>query len=326
MVFENFTDRARRAVVTAQDEARALHHDFIGTEHVLLGLLGAGGGVGDVVLRSFGVDAEEVRSEIVRVIGPYDALVAEGHIPFTRSAKQVITNAVRAAEHLGHGHVGTEHLLLGLIDYASCLGARVLASMYTDLPAIREAAMRELLLMGIISSTAAWQLLALPAVEQTLADQLSLRPTGIGATCMKVPVPSVTPGIDLLAIIRELSGSTTKASLGRDPYNFTWLTFRQDEPDLDDLANALRKLNLKVIEAGHESVLLCSLIVFNGPGRRRLAAIYLNRKGTFYPFAPIIQDRRDNSLELDFQKFTNSMIPIEPELSTWFPVWGAPGL
>lgn len=326
MVFENFNERARRAVVTAQEEARALHHDFIGTEHILLGLLGAGGGVADVVLRSLSVDAEEVRAEIVRIIGPYNALMAEGNIPFTKNAKQVITNTIRAAEHLGHGYVGTEHLLLGLIDHASCLGTQVLATMYADLPAIREATMRELQSMGVVDSTACWQLLALPAVEETLAGQLSLRPAGVGATCMKTPAPSPTPQIDLLAIIREVSGNTIKASLGRDSYDFTWLTFRQAEPDLGDLANALRKLNLKFTEAGHESALLCSLTAFNGPGRRRLAAVYLNRKGTFYPFAPIASDRRDNSLELDFKKFTSSMIPIEPELSMWFPVWDAPGL
>src|SRR6266511_3340111 len=124
-VFERFTERARQVVVLAQDEARALRHNYIGTEHLLLGLLREEEGLGARVLESFGVTVEDVRRDVERIIGVGDE-VENGQIPFTPRGKKVLELALREAQSLGHNHIGTEHILLGLARENEGVAARIL--------------------------------------------------------------------------------------------------------------------------------------------------------------------------------------------------------
>lgn len=110
-MFERFTDRARRVVVLAQEEARSLNHNYIGTEHILLGLLNEGEGIAAKALESLGIGLDSVRDEVVKIIGPGQQ-APTGHIPFTPRAKKVLELSLREALQLGHNYIGTEHILL----------------------------------------------------------------------------------------------------------------------------------------------------------------------------------------------------------------------
>ncbi|MFC7038899.1 Clp protease N-terminal domain-containing protein, partial [Nonomuraea rubra] len=135
-MFEKFTDQARRAVVLAQEEARMLNHNFIGTEHILLGLIQEGEGLAAKALQSLGVSLEGVRRQIKEIIG--QGLPAESaHIPFTLRARKVLELSVREAVQLGHDHIGTEHILLGLIREGAGVAAQVLVNLEADPGRIR---------------------------------------------------------------------------------------------------------------------------------------------------------------------------------------------
>jgi ATP-dependent Clp protease ATP-binding subunit ClpC len=112
-VFERFTERARQVVVLAQEEARALRHNYIGTEHLLLGLLREEEGLAARVLRSLDVELEAVREQVARIVGTGEEATS-GQIPFTPRAKKVLELALREAKAMGHGYIGTEHVMLGL--------------------------------------------------------------------------------------------------------------------------------------------------------------------------------------------------------------------
>ncbi len=115
-MFERFTDRARRVVVLGQEEARLLNHDYIGTEHLLLGLIHEGEGVAALALESLGMRLEAVRAQVEEIIGRGESEAASsGHIPFTPRAKKVLELSLRESQQLGHNYIGTEHILLGLI-------------------------------------------------------------------------------------------------------------------------------------------------------------------------------------------------------------------
>lgn len=137
VVFERFTDRARRVVVLAQEEARLLNHNYIGTEHLLLGLLHEGEGVAAQALGSLDIDLYAVRARVEAIIGE-GAQSPSGHIPFTPRAKKILECALREALHLGHNWIGTEHLLLGLLREGEGVGAQVLVEMGADLQRVRE--------------------------------------------------------------------------------------------------------------------------------------------------------------------------------------------
>jgi len=124
-VFERFTDRARRVVVLAQEEARVLDHDSIGTEHLLLGLIDEGEGIGALALEALGLSAEALRARIEETIGRGSGMPA-GTIPFTPPAKKVLELALRASRALGHDYIGTEHILIGLVDEHEGVAAGVL--------------------------------------------------------------------------------------------------------------------------------------------------------------------------------------------------------
>jgi ATP-dependent Clp protease ATP-binding subunit ClpA len=137
-MFERFTDRARRVVVISQEEARKLQHNYIGTEHILLGLLAVQGGVAFKVLDRFGMSQEGVRAEVVALVGTGTASMP-GHIPFTPRAKKVLELALREALQMGHNYIGTEHILLGLVREGDGVGAHIITAHGADLDKIREA-------------------------------------------------------------------------------------------------------------------------------------------------------------------------------------------
>src|SRR5712672_2063326 len=136
-MFERFTDRARRVVVLAQEEARMLHHDHIGTEHILLGLIGEGGGVAAKALESLGISLEAVRQHVGEIIGQGQQ-APSGHIPFTPRAKKVLELSLREALQLGHNDIGTEHILLGLIRDGEGVAAQVLVKLGGDPARVRQ--------------------------------------------------------------------------------------------------------------------------------------------------------------------------------------------
>ncbi|HEX6918732.1 MAG TPA: Clp protease N-terminal domain-containing protein, partial [Actinomycetes bacterium] len=135
-MFERFTDRARRVVVLAQEEARMLNHNYIGTEHILLGLIHEGEGVAAKALESLGISLEAVRSQVEEIIGQGQQ-APSGHIPFTPRAKKVLELSLREALQLGHNYIGTEHILLGLIHEGEGVAAKALESLGISLEAVR---------------------------------------------------------------------------------------------------------------------------------------------------------------------------------------------
>jgi hypothetical protein len=136
-VFERFTDKARRVVVLAQEEARILNHNYIGTEHILLGLLREGEGVGARALESLGVSLEAVRRQVEEIIGQGQS-APSGHIPFTPRAKKVLELGLRESKQLGHNYIGSEHILLGVIREGEGVAAQVLQKLGADLKTVRE--------------------------------------------------------------------------------------------------------------------------------------------------------------------------------------------
>jgi DNA-binding CsgD family transcriptional regulator len=135
-MFERFTDRARRVMVIAQEEARLLNHNYIGTEHILLGLIHEGEGVAARTLESLGISLEVIQRQVEEIIGQGQQAPG-GHIPFTPRAKKVMELAVREARQLGHTYIGTEHILLGLIHEGEGVAAQVLAGLGADLSRAR---------------------------------------------------------------------------------------------------------------------------------------------------------------------------------------------
>jgi ATP-dependent Clp protease ATP-binding subunit ClpC len=134
-MFERFTERARQVVVLAQEEARSLRHNYIGTEHLLLGLLREEG-VAAKLLDSFDVTVEEVRAQVARIVGQGDEVVT-GQIPFTPRAKKVLELALREALQLNHNHIGTEHILLALAQTEQGVAMRILLDFDLDADRIR---------------------------------------------------------------------------------------------------------------------------------------------------------------------------------------------
>jgi hypothetical protein len=136
-MFERFTDRARRVVVLAQEEARLLNHNYIGTEHLLLGLIHEGQGVAARALESLDVSLEAVRARVEEIIGQGQS-APTGHIPFTPRVKKVLELSLREALQLGHNYIGTEHILLGLIREGEGVAAQVLAELGAGLDRVRQ--------------------------------------------------------------------------------------------------------------------------------------------------------------------------------------------
>jgi ATP-dependent Clp protease ATP-binding subunit ClpA len=141
-MFERFTDNARRVIVLAQEEARRLHHNYIGTEHIVLGLLGEPRGIAAKVLFGFGMSLDGARAEVIEAVGEGKS-DQSGHIPFTPRAKKTLELALREALQLGHNYIGTEHLLLGVIREPESVGSSIVKK-HSDLLAVRLAVLDQL--------------------------------------------------------------------------------------------------------------------------------------------------------------------------------------
>jgi ATP-dependent Clp protease ATP-binding subunit ClpA len=149
-MFERFTDRARRVVVLAQEEARLLSAGYIGTEHILLGLIREEQGIAAKALKSLDIELQTVRDRVTEICGEGDGAQLEGHIPFTPRAKLVLELSLREALQLGHTYIGTEHILLGLVREGEGLAAQVLVALGADLNRVRNRVIG--LLTGTLSS------------------------------------------------------------------------------------------------------------------------------------------------------------------------------
>jgi ATP-dependent Clp protease ATP-binding subunit ClpC len=142
-MFERFTERARQVLVIAQDEARRLRHNYIGTEHILLGLLGEEEGLAARVLESLGFTLEDVRAEVARIVGQGDEVTTR-QIPFTPRAKKVLELSLKEALSLKHKYIGTEHILLGLVREGDGVAIRILAGSGVDAATIHDAILAKL--------------------------------------------------------------------------------------------------------------------------------------------------------------------------------------
>ena len=171
-------------------------------------------------------------------------------------------------------------------------------------------------------------LFALPSAAITMQVSLGFTPSGLGSVCYKPAEGAAFSRTQ--AEVQELldADQGPKVELTKDSYGFTWLLVRHDPDDVEGLVTDLHAVNSSLEAAGFGPSLLCSLVSFTNAEARRVALVYLYKRGTFYPFAPTDGDkqRRDNALELQIQGTLVNDLKVEPELSHWFPVWGAPGL
>ena len=167
-MFERFTDRARRVVVLAQDEARGLNHNWIGTEHLLLAVIREGQGVGAKALEAMQISLDAARQQVESIIGRGQEPVGDGHIAFTPRAKKVLELSLREALQLGYDYIGTEHILLGLIREGDGVAAQVLVNLGSDLNRARQQVIQ--LLHGHQGTRS-----ALSTIGEELGDRLASR-------------------------------------------------------------------------------------------------------------------------------------------------------
>jgi hypothetical protein len=171
-------------------------------------------------------------------------------------------------------------------------------------------------------------LFALPSAAITLEAATSLTPTGTGSVCFRAAEGRAFA--DLEADVRELLDSTAGGAppveVSQDSYGFTWLLVRRPADQLESLVTDVHAVNSTLADSGFGPQLLCSLVSFRGQRGQRVAVIYLYKRGTFYPFAPLTGETRDNALEIQVRNAVEGDLRIEPDLTRWFPVWGAPGV
>jgi hypothetical protein len=173
-------------------------------------------------------------------------------------------------------------------------------------------------------------LFALPSAAITLEAGAGFRPTGSGSVCFRS-----VEGRSFSDVQREvqdlLNASSGKdgglpVEVSRDSYGFTWLVVSRLSSELESLVTDLHAINSTLVDNGFGPQLLCTLVAFRDDEERRLGLIYLYKRGTFYPFAPLSGERRDNALELQVKGAIGTDLKFEADLARWFPVWGAPGL
>ena len=195
-MFERFTDRARRTIVLAQEEARMLNHNYLGTEHILLALVYEGEGVGAKALESLGISHDGVRQQIEEIIGRGQR-APSGHIPFTPRAKKVLELSLREALQLGHTYIGTEHILLGLIREGDGVAAQVLVRLGADLDRTRQQVIE--VLHGHVASVESVESVELGGVrvgpgEDTVADRLASFAARLAAIERRLRDAPMSPG------------------------------------------------------------------------------------------------------------------------------------
>jgi hypothetical protein len=170
------------------------------------------------------------------------------------------------------------------------------------------------------------RLFALPTAAVTLDAAAGLTPTGVGAVCFRAAEGAAFAQIE--KDVRELldAGDGPKVEPSTDTYGYTWLVIRRAATDLEGLVTDIHAVNAALEAGGFGPQLLCSVVAFTGPDGRRFGLVYLYKRGTFYPFAPMPGEKRDNALELQVRGAVGADLPVEDDLGRWFPVWGAPGL
>jgi ATP-dependent Clp protease ATP-binding subunit ClpA len=228
-MFERFTDRARRVVVLAQEEARLLHHNYIGTEHILLGLIVEGSGVGAKALEQLGITPAAARAEVTEIIGgrsPGD--IPSGHIPFTPRAKQVLELSLREALTLGHNYIGTEHILLGLVREAEGVGAQVLVRLGATLDRVRVTVIELLRGLAAQSST--------PTAEAS-TDPLRYSPGlryALAVAAAKAAADDVIGTHHVLSVFAERNDLAASRALLSGGFDVANLTVRIDDWNVAD--------------------------------------------------------------------------------------------
>jgi ATP-dependent Clp protease ATP-binding subunit ClpA len=220
-MFERFTDRARRVVVLAQEEARMLNHNYIGTEHILLGLIHEGDGSAAKALELLGISLGAVRQEVEEIIG-HGKQAPSGHIPFTPRAKRVLELSLREALQLGHNYIGTEHILLGLIREGEGVAALVLTRLGADLERVRQQVVH---LVGTGTSQDAD-----PAGPRTRESVVPRRPTGREFWLTDVQVSLAKIAERLTAIERHLGIATPPAPAAAEAASGETSTAATDSP------------------------------------------------------------------------------------------------
>jgi hypothetical protein len=170
-------------------------------------------------------------------------------------------------------------------------------------------------------------LFSLPTAAITLQAAMGLTPTGTGSVCFRAAEGRAFTDIE--AEVRELlsmGADAARVEVTSDSYGFTWLVCRHSSDDIGSLVTDLHAVNTSLADGGFGPQLLCTLVGFTDASGRKVGIVYLYKRGTFYPFAPQTGERRDNALELEVRGNVGADLKIEPDLSRWFPVWGAPGL
>jgi hypothetical protein len=172
------------------------------------------------------------------------------------------------------------------------------------------------------------RLFALPSAAITLAASTSFTPTGVGSVAFREMEGRAFSDVE--ADVRQLLDSdaekTMPVEVTTDSYGFTWMVIRQPADQFEALVTNLHAVNSTLADNGFGPSLLCSLVTFHDPRERRLAIVYLYKRGTFYPFAPLPGEKRDSGLELQIKAAIEGELSLETDLGRWFPVWGAPGL
>jgi hypothetical protein len=170
-------------------------------------------------------------------------------------------------------------------------------------------------------------LFALPTAAITLQAAMGLVPTGTGSVCFRAAEGRAFSDIE--KDVRELLAMGEDAAsveIAGDSYGFTWLVCRHTADDVEALVTDLHAVNSSLVDGGFGPQLLCTLLGLRDDAGRRLGLVYLYKRGTFYPFAPMSGERRDSALELQVRGAVGADLKIEADLGRWFPVWGAPGL
>lgn len=170
-------------------------------------------------------------------------------------------------------------------------------------------------------------LFALPTAAITLQAAIGLVPTGTGSVCFRAAEGRAFSDIE--KDVRDLLSAGEGAApveVTEDSYGYTWLVCKHSPDDIEGLVTDLHAVNSSLVDGGFGPLLLCTLVGFKDESGRRLAVVYLYKRGSFYPFAPQPGERRDNALEMQVRGAVGVDLKIEPDLSRWFPVWGAPGI
>lgn len=171
-------------------------------------------------------------------------------------------------------------------------------------------------------------LFAIPNAALTLQAGGDINATGLGSVCFKAAEGAAFA--EAQSSVEQLldADNGPKVEQSKDEFGFTWLLCRHEPADVPGLVTDLHAVNSSLEGAGFGPSLLCSVVGFTGPESRRLGLVYLYKRGTFYPFAPLAgeKQRRDNPFELQVRALLGADLPVESDLSRWFPVWGAPGL